>query len=516
MLCQTNTFDSSFKEFLFKSQNKKVLFIYILVAIFQFAIFKYFYPFASYIHGDSFSYLDAAYENRTINTYLIGYSKFLRLFSVFAKPDYLLVSFQYLLIHCSVLFLLFSTFYFFKITRPIKYIILICMLFNPLFWHLANLISSDGLFLSISMIWFTLLLWVIYKPSKRIIIWHAISLFLAFTVRYNSLIYPFISAGAFYLSKLSLKQKIAGIGSGAILCLLFVCFTSYQYKKLTGHWQYSPFSGWQLANNAMYTYRYVDSAKRKPVPDKFKELDNMIRDYFDSTRDRKKFYIENLQASTVYMWTPTLSLFRYREKVFSKDTAAKEFRKWASMGPIYKEYGLHIIRNYPLHFVQYFVWPNANKYYAPPVEFLQKYNSGKISVTKQAKDWFGYKSLKVSTRFKSKIVRILNFYPIFSGIINVVMLCTLLCYVILKGWNFQTRYSKGVLLAAGVWLLNAGFTILASSAALRFQSFPIMLTTIFSALLIDWMFQLMVSFKLRLPPPIEIAPDKGLTAEVMI
>ena len=51
-------------------------------------------------------------------------------------------------------------------------------------------------------------------------------------------------------------------------------------------------------------------------------------------------------------------------------------------------------------------------------------------------------------------------------------------------------------MAGTVWLLNAGFTIFASSAALRFQSFPVFLTTKFALLLVDWMVQLMKSMKL--------------------
>src|SRR5689334_2481221 len=99
----------NFKEFLFKNKQNRLLLILTSAAIIiQFGVFKYLYPYASYIHGDSFSYLNAADQNLTINTYLIGYSKFLRLFSVFAKPDYMLVAFQYLLIQFSTLFLLFT------------------------------------------------------------------------------------------------------------------------------------------------------------------------------------------------------------------------------------------------------------------------------------------------------------------------------------------------------------------------------------------------------------------------
>src|SRR5687768_1460921 len=107
--------EQSFKAFLFQyKRNKQILYLAAAAIVIQFAIFKYLYPFASYIHGDSFSYINAADNNLTINTYLIGYSKFLRLISIFAKPDIVLVSIQYLMIQCSALFLLFTIFYFYK------------------------------------------------------------------------------------------------------------------------------------------------------------------------------------------------------------------------------------------------------------------------------------------------------------------------------------------------------------------------------------------------------------------
>lgn len=487
-----------FKEFLFKDrQNRVIIYISVAAIIIQFSIFKYLYPYASYIHGDSFSYLDTAFYNLDINTYMVGYSRFLRLFSVFTSSDTVLVAFQYLFIQASVLFLLFTIFYFYKPARLTQFILLTFMVFNPLFLHLGNLVSSDCFFVTLSLTWFTLLLWIIHRPSTQIIIWQAIVLFIAFTVRYNALIYPFIAAIAFRFSPIALRRKLAGIGLGLLLCGLFVFYTSYKYKKLTGHWQYSPFSGWQLTNNAMYAYRYVDSAERKPVPKKFQAIDNMVRQYFDSTRDTKKFPVEAMQASTVYMWSPGLTMFKYRDSLFKKkDSTAGELKRWATMGPFYKAYGLHIIQKYPWHFIRYFVWPNANKYYAPPVEFLDTYNSGKNDVSDLAKHWFGYKSREIKTRMKDNKVQVLNFYPILSGIINVVMLCILLCYLLLRGWQSNPVAKMGILLGTTVWLLNAGFTIFASSAALRFQSFPILLTTIFVALLIDWLWKVAMNIEL--------------------
>lgn len=484
----------SFKDFLFKNKrNKTILILAGIAMVIQWYIFKYFYPFASFIHGDSFSYLDTAWYNLDINTYMVGYSRFLRLFSVITSSDLGLTTFQYLSIQFGALLLLFTIFYFYKPARVTQYILLIFMVFNPLLWHLGNLVSSDCLFVALSLIWFSLLLWIIHQPNTKIIIWHAVILFIAFTFRYNALIYPFITIIAFYLSSLTLRRKVVGFGLGLFLCGLFVSYTSYKYKNLTGYWQYSPFSGWQLTNNAMYTYRYVDSADRKPVPKKFRAFDNMVRQYFDSTRNTKKFPIEEIKASTFYMWSPSLPMFKYRDSLFKKkDSTASELKKWASMGPFFKSYGLYIIKQYPLKFLQHFIWPNGNKYYAPPVEFLGNYNSGKDEVTEQAKVWFGYKSLTIKTRMKSKKVWILGFYPILSGAINFVMLFMLIFYFLLKGWENNIK-NKGIFLAGVVWLLNAAFTIGASSAALRFQSFPILLTYVFVMLLLDWLWKIAIN-----------------------
>lgn len=480
----------SFPGYILKSkQNKIILFIIVGLILTQFVIFKYFYPFASYIHGDSFNYLDTAYKNLSINTYMIGYPMFLRIFSVFTTSDYALTAFQFLFLEGSAMFLLFTLHYFYSFSNLLLIILLSFVVFNPLFLYLGNLISSDALFTSLSMIWFALLLWIVHEIKPKILIFHAIVIFLAFTVRYNALIYLLIATPAFFLSKYSLKQKLVGYALGTMLIAAFVIHTANQYKQLTGYWQYSPFAGWQMANNAMYAYRYVDSSKRKPVPARFRNLDNMIRTHFDSTRDIKKHPTETVLASTFYMWTPRLPLFKYRNMLFNNphDSNASEFKKWATMGPLYKDYGYYIITHYPSYFAQYFLWPNGLKYYAPPVEFLNHFNSNTDKVAEIAKVWFGYKNLSVFTRTRTRKMNMVNYFPILSGMINVVMLFGLLSFLLLKGFMENSQLGKGLFMGTILWLLNAGFTIFASSAALRFQSFPITVTTFISGIIFDWL-----------------------------
>jgi len=487
MLRNTNT---SFKDYLWKDRSNRLLLILSFTAmLIQFCVFKYFYPNAGFIDGDSYVYIDSAFWNLGINTYMVGYSMFIRLFSVFSTSDLALVAFQYFFIASAALLLLFTIFYFFKPFRVIKYALLPFIVINPLFLYMANYISSDGFFLALSLVWFSSLLWIINNPSKKLIIYSAILLFICFTVRYNALSYPFIFLLALLFTRTGIRAKLIGISLTVVLVGGFVAYNGAKYKELTGHWQYSPFSGWQLANNAMYAYKFVDSAKRLPVAKQYVKLDNMIRRYFDTTTNPFTHPEILLKASTVYMWDPRSPLYAYRNSLFTKDTTASELKKWASMGPFYSEYGLYIIRKYPLYYLQYFIWPNTCKYYAPPVEFLDHYNSGEDSVKPPAKIWFKYTTLKAKVRTKDLNVSILNYYPILTGVINVLFLFSFLCLISVGFLKNKTPIRNSIILLTLFWLGNAAFTILSSSAALRFQATPIILVTLFSFTLIDLLYK---------------------------
>jgi len=482
----------SFKDYVSKDKRNRIILLFAaVVLVIQFTIFKYFYPFASFIHADSFVYIRIAYQNMDIHAYLVGYGRFLRIFSVFSQSDTVLVAFQYLLLNTSALYFLFTIFYFYNPGKAVQNILLCFMIFNPLFIYMANLISSDVLFLTLSFIWLTLLLWIVHRPGIWHIIWHALVIFVAFTVRNNALIYPFISAIAFYMSRQSLRLKLTGLAASILLIGLFIVYNGNKFKELTGTWQYSPFSGWQIINNALYAYRYVDSADRKPVPAKFYQLDNAVRKYFDTTRDHKKHPEEKIQASTIYMWDYYHSpLYKFRDRQFGADTtSAFEIRNWAIIAPFYADYGIYIIRQYPWKFATYFLWPNTIKYYSPPIEYLSLYNSGMDSVSKTTQIWFGYKAGKVTSRLKDRKIKMLDFYPILSGIMNVVFLAGFISFVLLKGFKQPSLFRKGLLLIGSIWVINAGFTIFVSSPALRFQAFPILLMCTFATLLLDYVYR---------------------------
>ncbi|GAA3946159.1 NAD(P)-binding protein [Chitinophaga oryziterrae] len=481
------TANISLKDYIFKVQeNRPYMWTAIIGVIVQLLFFKYWYPFASYINGDSYAYMETAYLNLDINTYPVGYSMFLRLFSVFTHSDTALVVFQYVLLQSSVLSLVYTLFYFYNPAKLTKIGLFGFMLFNPVFLYLANYVSSDTLFLSLSIMWFTSLLWIIYRPSTKLMVFHSLVLFLAFTIRYNALFYPMIAAVAFLLSKRRYPLKLAGLALCVLLIGSFINYNTNKYKELAGFKQFTPFTGWQMANNAMYAYKFVPPAKRKPTPARFQKIDKMVRDYFDSTRNNRMHPEEDLVASTIYMWTPSAPLRMYMQQQFKKDSTAPEMKRWATVAPLYKDYGTFLIKTYPAAFFQYYLFPNALKYYAPPVEFLESYSTGVDSVHPIAQKWFDYKSNKITTVFKDFKVNILDFYPILVGTMNVIFFLGMISFLVLEGYKQHKLMGKGLLLVVCLWLVNFGFSVFASPIALRFQLFPIIVMTSFAFLFMGY------------------------------
>lgn len=468
--------------------NNTLLKLSLLAIVLQFIVFKLLYPYAGFINGDSYVYLQTALNNSPINTYPVGYSNFLRFVSVFTASDTALVALQYLLLELASLGFIFSVFFFYRPTKLVQVILNVFVTLNPIFLYISNYVSSDALFIALSIFWFTLLLWIIHRSSTRVMLLQIAVLFYVFTVRYNALYYPFLLALALLFSRQKRQTKLLGLAGSILVIGAFVWNTSSHYKELTGIRQFTPFSGWQIANNALYAYRYVDSADVQPVPKQFKDLDQMVRHYFDTSRNIAKHPVEALLANTFYMWDSLSPLQKYTHKLMPKDTSFLVLKRWASFGPLFSGYGSHIIRQYPLEYARYYLWPNALKFYTPPVEFLDTYNMGRDTVAKIAKFWFRYKDNKVKTAFKDFKVNILNFYPVLSGIVNILFLFCLLCFGMLQGFRNNKQISKPMLLGGAFWLINFTFSVVASPVALRFQVFPLIVFVTFSLLIIEYVY----------------------------
>jgi len=472
-----------FEKWVWKLKKIRLVLILMLVSILvQFIWFKYLYPYPSFI-PDSYSYIEAALNNEYVSIRPIGYSKFLQLFHMVSSSHRALVLFQYFLLQIGIFYLLLSLDYLFILQPRILKILIVCNTLNPLLFYVSNLLSSDALFTGLSLIWFTQLLWILHQPSMHLVISHAIILFLAFAMRYNALYYPLISIGVLTLSRTKWRIQITGTLLIIILIGMLVAETMGNYRLITGKTQFSAFGGWQLASNALFSYSRVIVSEPEQVPAKFSQLHCTVKKHMDSLRQLKNR--PDSVLGPYYLWDEQAPLKKYMNDVYSNDNTSSFIQRWASMGPLYTEYGSWLIWNHPTAFMKYYLWPNARDYYSPATEFLNAYNMDSDNIEPIAMFWFKLKTTKVYTHLEDKgIIVTILFPPIFAAI-NILFIFSLIGYLILDGFKKESSsFNRFLFLAFSVWLCNFCFSILASPIVLRYQVFPMIIIFSFSILLV--------------------------------
>jgi protoporphyrinogen oxidase len=465
--------------------NRGYLLFACCAILLQLILFKSRYPFANYM-PDSYSYLAAASSNADVNMWPVAYSKFLRLVSVFTHSDTMLVSIQYLFLQVSTLLFFYTICYFWRPGAAVRNGLYVFFLFNPISLYISNYIAADTLFIGISLLWLTQLFWIIYRPRPYHIFLQAVLLSAAFAVRYNAIYYPLIAAVAFILTRKSWSFKIAGIALGAGLVIASIFFTSYKMQEVTGQRQFSAFGGWQMANNALYMYKKVPASERQPVPQRFAKLEGMVRQHID-TISRLRIIDADPDGTNFYLWSKQGPLIQYMSRQWKDNNEAPYFVKWASEGPLYADYGLYLIRKHPVDFAKIFLLQNAVRFAVPPVEFIGAYNMGLDTVRPLAKDWFNYKSVRVSNYKKDHILNTIRRYPILAALINCCFIISCVGFLIFGGIRRAKNDFSRILLVVGVfWLLNAGFSIFASPLVLRYQVFPVMISLALSLFLLEF------------------------------
>jgi len=310
------------------------------------------------------------------------------------------------------------------------------------------------------------------------ILTQAILLLILFTLRYNALYYPLIAGLAFILSKQKWVFKLGGVALGCILVGISILYTSNKMQEQTGHIQFSAFGGWQLANNALYMYQHIPPQDRKPIPQKFIKLESMVEQHFD-TLSRVHFTHEDSVYTFFYLWSNKGPLLQYMMRKWEKDFSTPYFKKWASVAPLYTEYGLYLIKKYPISFTKYFLLSNSLKFALPPIEFIGVYNMGKDTVGKLAKDWFNYKSQQVANNRSIEEAKIKHaqIYPVICSIVNVFFIICLSGLVIFNGFNINKNpITRFVILILFLWVLNMLFSVFASPVVLRYQIFPMLIS----------------------------------------
>lgn len=487
MLFQTKISNTPFSRWLLEDKENRLMLKCSLVAmIISFTWLKILYPYPNFMPPDSFSYLDAAYNNDFINIWAIGYSKFLRLISSFTNSHLVLVIVQYLMLQAGLLYLLFTIRYLFLPGVLLFRIIFGFCMINPLLPHIANFVSSDCLFTALSIVWYTQLLWIIYKPSQRLLIVHSIVLLFSFMVRHNALYYPIVSIAVVMFGAISLRLKGISVGLIIILICGFVSLTGYEYYKKTGQFQYSAFGGWQQAANSLYGYAYDKMDSTDKVPPRFKDLHTLVNQNVRIYKKIPPFLRPDREVGVFYLWDFQSPLRLFMDQKWKGDSTTEFFRKWASMAPIYGNYGKYLIANHPKSFIENYLWPNLQRYYAPPAQFMGSYNMGNKNVDSIAGKWFGWKS-NVLPALGVKKIWIAEAFTIITPIVNVVFIAGFLAFIVLTGYKGNTlSYKRLINYTFVIWFANTLFSVLSAPIELRYQLFPLIISFVWALLFIGY------------------------------
>ncbi|UPK69743.1 hypothetical protein [Chitinophaga filiformis] len=478
---------------------KRYVYLAMFTMLLQFIVFKYCYPYPNFMQ-DSYNYLRSAYTNADANMWPVGYAKLIRAVGFFTHWDTALIFVQYCFYHICALYFFFTLLDLTSVGKWPRRLIFAFLFLNPAILYLGNYVTSDVYFIGISLIWISQLFRLVYQASKWLLAAHLLVLLLAYTVRYHALIYPVISITVIVFCPFSVRVKIA---SGLIMTGMiggFMLYTTWQSEKVMGTRQFSAFSGWQMANNAVHAYAHMPERPPLQVPPQFAAIHSKVNAYIDSLQHIPMSQRPDGPLMAFYLWDATSPLQPSPGAVNIADNAA-HLRQMAAVAPLYNDYGKYLISQHPASYFRYFLLPNFFQYAYPPVENLGVYNDGRDTVWPVAQTWFRYPSNKVYTRSNQKELVLFDYYPALMVFIMLLFISGWIAYYRVSGPSFaDMKFRNALRIGTFYWIVHYGFSVLASPVVLRYQLFNMILGVVFGVLL--WELVLQAKMKTnKLPNP---------------
>lgn len=476
--------------FIFTSRgNRKLLLSASLLSILLFFVFKLFYPYPNMVM-DSYVYIRPLVEGKNVNSFPMGYTWFLGIFSWLSRSTTLLVWVQYLFFVAAGLLFFFTLIKFFQPARLVTILLFVFLFANPLFLYSSNFIMSDMLFTTLSILWLTQLIWIIGQPRNYLIFSLAALLLLVFSVRYNALYYPVVASVMLVLVGMRLWVKIVGIALQFALIGAFILFTTHQMKVSTGLGQFSPFGGWRMANNALYMYGHVCLEKNEliPTPEQFGQLDTMVHSYF-SRAGKVDDLTDNRSGGAFYGADPNAPLVQYMYRQYGPDTTFLDLTRFSRVAPLYSAYGTYLVRKYPLDYCRWFLWPSTIRYmFSPPEIFstLSPYYLRNDKIGRQARQWFRLKTLMVSPGLINFRNSLLAPYTLLLTLIHFAFILGMTGFLLFRGWK-RAAHSNGLIMMTVIffWIFDFFFKITAGAIVLRHQLFLMVVEFAFALLFMD-------------------------------
>ena len=354
-----------------EKEQKLQLFAFAFAYLLLFLLLSITYPYPA-VTADSGNYILSA-KTMTINGFRpMGYSWFIYFCHLFSTKISVIFIGQFLINVLAQLTFIFSVKYFFQLHKIAYYIFSFLCILSPSILFCTNYIMSDSIFNSLTLLYLTSALWIIKKPNVLNVTLHLIFLYMVINVRYAALFYPILSLGVLLFN--FKKHKLYIIAS---LLPILISFNIYYNSKAEVNNVYeidefSGFSGWAIANNAVSMIPYIDL---KPEDIKDKEIrffHQIMTSYPDS------IYSHHHINATDFMWKrafPGKEILKY-----TIETQKYSYTKsWIFVGTKLKKYGAFLIKRYPLKYLKHYLIPNIKQlFYAYEIPEVNEFVSNKL------------------------------------------------------------------------------------------------------------------------------------------
>lgn len=465
----------SFKAYLISRENRIWLFWASIVSVVYFITLRSIYPIPSY-YSDSYTWVGAAATGQPVTFRPIGYSKALMFFRLLSTSDIALVAGQFFSNAIVNLFLFFTANYFLRFKKVLKWFLFVLLIINPFYLFYSNYVSSDPFFNCLTVLWFTLLIWILHKPSWFLIITQLLVLFALFELRYNAIFFPAISTIALLLSKQSVVRKTVSIASSFVLIAVIIFATTIVTKNYTGTKTFSAFSGWQLANNALHVMQH-DNIDTSTIKDKaVKALVGFNVKFFDTAKQT----FPDSGATAVFMWHISSPLKKYMNVYPGRSNFY--FKTWNALGPVYNNFGRTVILQKPFTYIKHFVLPNVKAFMLPPLEMYETYMENGDTIARVAQRYYRYKSNKSPQHYPTIYAAVFKPMQYLSIIVNFIYILCCAVYIVSGKYKNESRlYNKTLLCLTAFYIANFFFIVLLAPSVMRYNvfiatlSFPILL-----------------------------------------
>lgn len=466
---------TSYWKFIIKDRTNQEYLIWALaLSVFQFVIFKMLYPYPDFF-SDSYWYIFAAAKHLNVNAWPIGYSKFLAIVHLMTYSDTVLTAIQYFFLQAITMHFYFSLLYFQRTTRLTRILLFVFFFLNPITLYFCNSIGSDSMFASFSLLWFVDLVWLLKRPKIYHLYTQSLLFVVCLTLRNTAYYYPLITTLAFLISPQPAWRKLTGICFPIFLAIPYVLYTKAEAYKMTGQTQFSLFTGWQLANNALYIYGHIAVDSTQLPTSEARTLNRLAAAFYLQSDSAKNLFFNSPYEGNKFISLPESPLKQYFATYYRYNTDLDIIRSWGRASYAFVPFGRSIIYRHPFAYIHYFVWPNLGNYLLPPLSNLARYNGGHHLIPDLAQSWFHFPQKKVSVTSFS-LQSFLEIYPFIFLMINIFFFMQLAIGIAQQKWSFHSLTSQEIyVILASYWLANLTFSVFITINIFRYQYTPMLI-----------------------------------------